>query len=94
MQRPTFTDGHLIDDVVDAYVDWREQCQRVWLAYDAWSATAGPDAGLRFTAYVAELDREHRASDAYADAIARATVRKHAATLLLPSQLHGRFRHA
>jgi hypothetical protein len=74
----------LTDDVVDAYVDWREQSQRVWLAYQAWSRTASGEARLRFAAYVAELDREHRASDAYAAAIARAAVGGRAAAGRLP----------
>jgi hypothetical protein len=81
-ERPTWIDAHLIDDVVDAYVDWREQCQRVWLAYHLWSSAVPKDGRLRFAAYVEELDREHRASDVYATTIARAAVSRSASAVL------------
>jgi hypothetical protein len=81
-ERPMSIDAHLIDDVVDAYVDWREQSQRVWLAYHAWSSAVGKDGRLRFAAYVEELDREHRASDVYASTIARAAVGRSATAVL------------
>ena len=81
-ERSMSIDAHLIDDVVDAYVDWREQCQRVWLAYHAWSSAVPKDGRLRFAAYVEELDREHRASDVYATTIARAAGSRRASAVL------------
>jgi hypothetical protein len=90
--RRNVIESQLIDDVVDTYVDWREQSERVWRAYHDWSNTAPPDAALRFAAYVAELDREHRASDAYADAVTRAAVCGR--TSALPSPSHELFRRA
>lgn len=56
-------------DVIDAYVDWREQSQRVWLAYYRWSAAAPEDTALAFAAYLAELDQEQRTCDVYAATI-------------------------
>jgi hypothetical protein len=92
--RRNIIESQLIDDVVDTYVDWREQSERVWRAYHDWSRSAPPDAVLRFAAYVAELDREHRASDAYADAVTRAAVCGRTSALPSASQLDELFRPA
>jgi hypothetical protein len=54
-----------VDDVMDAYVDWREECIRVWEAYQRWLSAARVDAALAFRAYVAALDGEQRASEVY-----------------------------
>jgi hypothetical protein len=51
---------------MDAYVDWRQECMRVWEAYERWLSAARADAGLAFPAYLAALDREERASEVYA----------------------------
>jgi hypothetical protein len=56
----------MIDEAMDAYVDWREECIRVWDAYQRWRSAARADAALAFPAYVAALDREERASEVYA----------------------------
>lgn len=72
--RPRPIDGRLIDDMVNAYVDWREQCRRVRNAYVWWTAARRPDLRLRFAAYLAELDQEDRAIEAYAAAVTRAAV--------------------
>jgi hypothetical protein len=55
---------------------------------------APPDTALRFAAYVAELDREHRASDAYADAVTRAAGCGPTPALPSPSELDELFRPA
>jgi hypothetical protein len=92
--RRNVIDDQLIDDVVNTYVDWREQSERVWRAYHDWSTSVSPDAALRFAAYVAELDREHRASDAYADAVTRAAGCGRTSALPSASQLDELFRPA
>src|SRR5438132_5220106 len=61
----------LVDEVMDAYVDWREECIAVSDAYDSWVAADATDAALAFGIYTAALDREERASDAYAGLIRR-----------------------
>jgi hypothetical protein len=85
MRGPMSFDHHLIDDVLDAYVDWRVQCRRVWRAYQAWSSAAPEDGRLRYAAYLAELDQEHRTTEAYAGRIARVTAGKQVAELLPPT---------
>lgn len=59
----------MVDDAMDAYVAWREECGRVWDAYRRCLSTVRADAALAFPAYVAALDREERASEVYADLI-------------------------
>jgi NAD-dependent SIR2 family protein deacetylase len=64
-------DDYVLEDVIDAYVDWREQSQAVWLAYQRWLTASRADAPLQFAAYLAELDQEERASAVYAATIDR-----------------------
>jgi len=61
----------MVDETIDAYVDWREECTHVWEAHRRWQSAVGADAALAFRAYVAALDREERASEVYADLISR-----------------------
>jgi hypothetical protein len=71
-------DKHLVDDAVDAYVDWREECLGVRDAYDRWTHAPKVDAASAFAAYRAALDREERASEIYAGLIGRVAVCKRA----------------
>jgi hypothetical protein len=59
----------MVDEAMDAYVDWREECVRVWDAYHGWLTAVRADAALAFRAYLAALDREERASEVYAGLI-------------------------
>jgi hypothetical protein len=61
----------MVDETMDAYVAWREECARVWDAYRRSMSTVRADAVGAFPAYVAALDREERASEVYADLITR-----------------------
>jgi hypothetical protein len=61
----------LVDEAMDAYVDWREECVRVWDAYHRWLDAVRADAALAFRAYLAALDREERASEVYAGRLSR-----------------------
>jgi hypothetical protein len=60
-----------IDDTLDAYDDWREECAAVELAYRRWSTAPADGSALAFAIYVAALDREQRASNVYARLVAR-----------------------
>ena len=64
-------DKQLVDEAIDAYVDWREECVGVWDAYERWARAPKIDAAGAFSAYRAALDREECASHAYADLLAR-----------------------
>jgi hypothetical protein len=60
----------LVDEAMDAYICWREECTGVWDAYERWARAPRIDAPGAFSAYRAALDREECASDAYADLLA------------------------
>jgi hypothetical protein len=62
----------LIDKLVEAYVDWREACVRVDDAYRACARETGPWGAAAFGLYVATLDTEEQAADAYAGLVRRA----------------------
>jgi hypothetical protein len=64
--------GHLVDSLIDAYVDWREECAALEDAYRRWVTASGPDAGLAFAAYRAGLDREEHACLRYGELVRRA----------------------
>lgn len=59
-------DNPMVDDMLSAYLSWRQECDTVRHAYDLWSDTRSDDATLAFAAYRAALDREAQASDVYA----------------------------
>jgi hypothetical protein len=61
----------MVDEAMDGYVEWREECVRVWDAYQRWLNAVRQDAALASRAYVAALDREERAAEVYAGLISR-----------------------
>ena len=68
-------DRRLGDALIDLYVEWREECSAVQLAYERWHRASRGDRAAAFAAYSAALDREERASNLYADLIRQATPR-------------------
>jgi hypothetical protein len=60
-----------VDEVIDAYVDWHDECRAVWDTYRRWTSAPVADAGLAFEGYSAALEREERAADVYAAQIRR-----------------------
>jgi hypothetical protein len=56
---------------MDAYVEWRNQCSAVWVAYSQWVDAGASDGELRYRAYAVALDQEERASEVYAGLIRR-----------------------
>ena len=69
-------DKQLVDEAIEAYIDWREECAAVWDAFDRWASAPGVAAATAFSAYRAALDREECASHAYADLLARIGARE------------------
>jgi hypothetical protein len=56
----------VVDDIVQAYVEWRMTCITLWEADRCWVAAPAPGAASAFQAYVDALNREEHACDAYA----------------------------
>jgi hypothetical protein len=52
----------LVDQLFEAYIDWRETCARVNDAYHLWSSETGPRGRIAFGAYMAALDAEELAA--------------------------------
>jgi hypothetical protein len=70
---PTGDDRHpwRTDEFLETYVCWREECELLSLAYDAWKSATITDLALAFAAYRAALDREHQAANRLAAASER-----------------------
>ncbi len=61
----------LIDDLVEMYVEWREECLALRKPWERWSTVPVAERELAFAAYRAALDREEQASVVYADRLTR-----------------------
>jgi hypothetical protein len=61
----------LVSKAMEAYVEWREQCSAVRVAYSHWAAARSGDATRWYVAYSDALDQEERASARYAELILR-----------------------
>src|SRR5918996_3571835 len=61
----------LIDALMEAYVEWREECATLRRAYERWLSFPTWERELAFAAYTAALDREQQASIVYSNWIER-----------------------
>lgn len=52
----------IVDEFIDSYVWWREECAAVRDAYERWASSSPPDRELAHAAYRAALDREESAA--------------------------------
>jgi hypothetical protein len=50
----------LVDAYVESYVEWREECVHLRVAYHRWMVSGALDRDLAFRAYRAALDREEK----------------------------------
>lgn len=57
--------GDAADEMLSAYVDWREQCVAEREAYDAWATAEQVETAARFAAFLAALDGEDHLSRRY-----------------------------
>jgi hypothetical protein len=63
--------AELIDEMVERFVDWREQCIAVAESYERWSNGSIANRKLAFEVYKAALDLEEHASLIYAERVSR-----------------------
>jgi hypothetical protein len=61
----------LIDEAMERYVEWREECAAVYDAYANWTNAPTEETDLPFAAYSAALDREQSAATVYGRALKR-----------------------
>ena len=61
----------LIDQAMERYVEWREECATVSDAYASWTNAPTEETDLPFAAYTAALDREQSAATVYGRALER-----------------------
>lgn len=74
MRCNTLIDERLLDEALDRYVAWREECYVVQDAYERWTSSSGADAARAFVEYQAALDREGQIAAVYRDLMARVVV--------------------
>ena len=59
----------LIDEAMDRYLEWREECAAVSEAYQSWTSAPTEETDMPFAAYTAALDREQSAATVYRRAL-------------------------
>jgi hypothetical protein len=58
-----------VDQLLERYVAWREECLTVRLAYEAWTDADRGERQLAHAGYLAALDREQQAARVYAEQV-------------------------
>ena len=71
LSRSSPRERQVVDDAVDAYVEWREASTAVWESYGRWEKATAEDAVRAHAGYRAALDREGAAADVYAGLVER-----------------------
>jgi hypothetical protein len=61
----------LIDEAMERYVEWRQECASVYDAYANWTNAPMEETDITFAAYSAALDREQSAATVYGRALER-----------------------
>ena len=60
-----------VDELLERYVSWREECRTVEHSYEVWIAADRGERTLAYAAYLAALDREEHAARSYAHHVQR-----------------------
>jgi hypothetical protein len=63
-----------VDELLEHYVSWREECITVEHSYEGWTAADRGEGALAYAAYLAALDREEHAARSYAHHLERVRV--------------------
>jgi hypothetical protein len=74
MRCESLIDERLLDEAIDRYVAWREECYLVEEAYERWTHSCGGDAARAFAQYQAALDREGQIAAVYCSLMARVVI--------------------
>ena len=61
----------IVNELLLAYIEWREESAEVWDAYRWWAMAPAEDAVCSYAAYLAAVDREEEAAKTYAELIER-----------------------
>ena len=61
--------SRLVDEMLDRYVEWREDATAVDAAYLEWSGAPAHARAWRFSVYMAALEQEEAAANSYADVV-------------------------
>jgi hypothetical protein len=56
----------LLDDMIERYVEWREDADAVAEAYTQWSSARAREEEWRFSVYLASLEPEGSSAKSYA----------------------------
>lgn len=67
----TLSHNRLVDNLIEAYVDWREAADRVNDSYDSWARGTGGLTCFAFAVYLAALDEEEKSAEVYAGLVQR-----------------------
>jgi hypothetical protein len=63
-------EAHLVDEMIDCYLEWRETATAVASAYRQWFHAPRDEGRRRYSAYTASLDQEEAAAITYELAVA------------------------
>jgi hypothetical protein len=67
------TKDSMVEELLDCYLSWREECAALDAAWDRWVHATKEDRPFAFAAYAAQLDLEEQAARCHETSFASAT---------------------